>query len=166
MHALQPPLPARGSGHWVKIRRQLEEQGLELPHDTPIVVYTVLAELLRGAAGRAVDDNNGRRFWSFGAGGISQRKLARWIRLVETTTAGIDFKAVADLTCENIASIRQPIHAVYGDLSGCLESCRGLERLLPSLSTTLVPGEGHLHPITRPDLFVGHMDTFLEAQGG
>ena len=170
MHALQPPLPQRKSGHWQTIRAALELQGLILPETTPIVVYTVLEELLRTPPAGAPADraNTGRGdgiFWSYGSGKVARRKLARWINLVETTTARVDLNAVDGLARDVIGSVSHPTLALYGEMSGCLESARGLEGLLPSLTSIVIPGEGHLHPLTRPDLLLGHLLPFLEAHG-
>jgi len=178
MHALQPPLPQRQSGHWQTIRAALAQQGLNLPETTPIVVYTVLEELLRtppaeaptGVAANAAEAGAtaGRGdgiFWSYGSGKVARRKLARWIQLVETTTARVDLNVVDGLPREVIGSVSHPTLAVYGERSGCLESARGLEGLLPALTSILIPGEGHLHPLTRPGAFLGHLLPFLEARG-
>ena len=162
MHALQPPLPPRGSGHWETVREGLAEQGLRLPESTPIVVYSVLEELLKAPAGG--DGGERARFWSFGTGRVARRKIERWIRLVETTTARDDFNAVAGLTRDVLARIARPTLAVYGALSGCRPSCDALPGLLPDVRTALLEGEGHLYPITRPDAFLSHLVPFLESQ--
>jgi pimeloyl-ACP methyl ester carboxylesterase len=168
LHALQPPIPPRRSERWQTIRDALRSQGLVLPEDTPAVVYAVLEELLpaptsgNGNGEGAVD----RLFWSFARGAGGRRKLDRWLRLVETTTARDDFNAVAGLTRDVIRTVRTPTLAVYGERSGCMESCRGLEAHLHGCTTVVIPGEGHLHPVTRPALFAEHLQRFVASQGG
>jgi len=161
VNALQARLPARDDGRWQSVHRRIEDLGVELPERLPAVAYSVLEELLDARRPLSGDElRSAARL--FGAGPAAGRKLARWLRLMETTGAGADYRAVAGLTIESLEAIRTPVLAVYGERSSCLPTGRGLERHLPGLALVIEPGLGHLHPFLAPERLHGHMVRFLD----
>ena len=64
-------------------------------------------------------------------------------RLAETT-CGDEVLAEAGLTAERIASVRQPVVALYDEFSPFLATCRWLERNLPDCTAEIIPAAKHL----------------------
>ena len=104
-------------------------------------------------------------FVPFGTGSGGQRAAAQWLRLYRTTTARDDFRKVASLTREAIGRLRQPVLAVYGERSRCLQSLRGLQETLPQCRTVVVPDAAHYHPVTHPELFARTFREFTQSVG-
>lgn len=156
VNALQGRLPAVGDGRWERIDRELRRIGLDLPERLPAVAYAVLEELLE--AGKGEREVAARLF---GGGPAAGRKLQRWLRLMDTTTARTDFHAVAGLTVERLSALATPVLGVYGERSSCMTSCEGLRRHLPAAVLAVEPGLGHLHPFLAPESFHRHLVGFL-----
>jgi pimeloyl-ACP methyl ester carboxylesterase len=98
--------------------------------------------------------------WNFGA-----RTRARWLRLLETTTAPQEFKKEAGLTLARIRRLRAPTAAIFGEQSFCLPSAHALESSVPNCRLVIVPGAGHFHPVVKPDAFVGALRDFMRFGG-
>jgi len=156
VNALQRRLPPVDDPCWRRIDRDLRELGLDLPERLPAVAYSVLEELLAAAPG-----DRSAAAGMFGRGAAAARKLRRWLRLMETTSARTDFHEVAGLTVERLRRLATPTLAVYGDRSSCLPSCEGLRRHLPDVAVAVEPGLGHLHPFTAPERLAGHILRFM-----
>lgn len=162
---LQPRLPRHDDERWRGVRAALEELGFVLPPTIPAVAFAVLEELLEsmGENGTGTLGQAGPMGF-FGIRDGGSRKLDRWLRLMETTSARQDFNAVAGLTRERLRELRHPTLAVYGERSCCMESGRELQRHLQHCSTVVLPGAGHLHPFLQPAIFVEHAAPFILAQ--
>lgn len=160
VNALQGRLPPIGDASWERIDGELRRLGIDLPERLPAVAYAVLEELLDATPGERLAAAR-----LFGGGPAAGRKIARWARLMETTTARTDFHAVAGLTVDRLASLAAPTLAVYGERSSCLPTCEGLRRHLPHAVVAVEPGVGHLHPFLAPERLYGHMVRFLDREG-
>ncbi len=88
------------------------------------------------------------------------RRSARLLRLLDDTKAATEFREVGDLTADRIRTIRQPVLAIYGEMSPFLPSCRFLRDNLPNCRAVIVP-TGHFHPALKPDDFVRNVRAFL-----
>lgn len=160
VNALQARLPAVRDGSWGRTDGELRRLGFDLPERLPAVAYAVLEELLDSTPSE-------RRMATrlFGGGPAGGRKLARWVRLMETTSARTDFHEVADLTVDRLATLAVPTLAVYGERSSCMPTCEGLRRHLPDPIVSIEPGVGHLHPFLAPERLYRHMARFLAPPG-
>jgi pimeloyl-ACP methyl ester carboxylesterase len=70
-----------------------------------------------------------------------------WLRQLAPlaeTTCGEDVMAVAGLTADAVASVRQPVVALYDEFSPFLATCRWLERNLPNCTAEVIPAARHL----------------------
>ncbi len=89
----------------------------------------------------------------------------RLIRLAGTT-CGPDVRAPAGLTAAAIATIRQPMVALYGQHSPFLATCRFLATTLPGCRVELVPGAKHLAPLENSTEFVRLVRRHLRLLAG
>ena len=76
--------------------------------------------------------------------GAFGRGWVRQLPLLAETTCGHDVMAVAGLTEEAIASVRQPVVALYDEYSPFLATCRWLEQHLPRCTAEIIPAAKHL----------------------
>ena len=127
------------------------------------MAYSVLEELVGMKSGAGDRDAAKILAGLFGGRG-TDRSLRRWLRLIEDTTAKSDFNREAGLSVDRIKGVGCPALAVYGELSNCMPTCRGLEEHLPHCQTVILPGLGHLHPMIEPQLFAQHLQRFLASQ--
>ncbi|MDY7012280.1 MAG: alpha/beta hydrolase [Cyanobacteriota bacterium] len=91
------------------------------------------------------------------------RMAKKWVNLLNQTTARQDFERDRELTVEQIRQLSQPLLAIYGERSRCLDSCNALKKLLPACQTQIVPGVGHFHPVTQPQNFLNALTDFLKT---
>lgn len=98
-------------------------------------------------------------------GPASSRWLAQLPRLA-ATTCGADIMAEAGLTAARLASIRQPVAALYDEHSPFLATSQFLKENLPDCRFEIIPGAKHIAPLQNPTAFVGavrkHLRSFVE----
>jgi pimeloyl-ACP methyl ester carboxylesterase len=97
---------------------------------------------------------------------ISDRTAQQWATLLRTTSALADLLAPPRLGLADLAEVRAPALAIFGEHSDFLPSCHGLQRHLPDCQTVLVPGAGHFHPRRRADFFLCETRAFLDRLNG
>lgn len=165
VNALQDRLPHRGDERWRTVRESVARLGIELPEEIPAVAYAVLEELL-GSFSEDASETPIRAGLTgfFGIRNGSSRKLDRWVRLMNTTTAKTDFNAVSDLTRERLRALAHPSLVIYGEQSCCMETCEGLLTHLQSCSKVILPETGHLHPFLQPKVFVAEVEPWIARQ--
>ncbi|MFQ5675703.1 MAG: alpha/beta fold hydrolase, partial [bacterium] len=143
-------------------KKRLEELKSSVSLDDPEMGYRLLEIMakakLTGYEGRNPVDAQFSPFW---LSRKTSRTAERWLRLINTTTAWRDFQRESGLTTENISRVREPVLAMYGELSNCLPSCRGLKRHLLDCRVVIVPRVGHFHPMVRPAFFIRNLRSFL-----
>ena len=91
-----------------------------------------------------------------------RRALARLSRLSNTTSFGKEYRETSGLTLEMIRQIQAPVLLIYGDRSPLMASFQSLRENLPNCRTVIVPDGGHFSLLQHPELFVGHMEGFLQ----
>jgi len=98
------------------------------------------AELFRQSAALSPDKLSELEaiYGTFGRGWVRQ------LPLLAETTCGDDVMAVGGLTAEVIASVRQPVVALYDEFSPFLATCRWLEANVPACTAEVIPGAKHL----------------------
>jgi pimeloyl-ACP methyl ester carboxylesterase len=138
---------------WVDLKEVFAMAGLELSEE---VDFTTLFRVVADLTPQHIQAIRERM------GPASVRWLAQLPRLAETT-CGADVFAVAGLTAERIASVRQPLVALYDEHSPFLATCRYLREHLPDCTTELVPGARHLAPVQNPPAFVDLVCKHLAA---
>ena len=92
------------------------------------------------------------------------RRAAPLVRLMETTTAAVDYCAVAGMTLDKICQVRHPTMVVYGEDSVFLETFEYLRDHLPNCKAVLMPESEHFGPLEQPELFVKYLREFLHAK--
>jgi pimeloyl-ACP methyl ester carboxylesterase len=149
---LQPIQKVKDWPHWGIWKAQLRQHGLSVDEESELD-FSLLEPLMLQ---RPPQSQQTPPIAARGRG-------ERWKTLLASTTAKYDLKDPAGLTTEMIGQLRPPTQAIYGELSFCLPTLDGLRKLLPSLKSTILPGVGHLFPITRPALFIEHLKAFHMA---
>jgi hypothetical protein len=93
-------------------------------------------------------------------GSNSVRWLAQLPALAETT-CGQDMFAVAGLTADKIASVRQPVVALYDGESPFMATCNWLKENLTNIKIEIVPGARHLAPVQNAPVFVHLVNLYV-----
>jgi pimeloyl-ACP methyl ester carboxylesterase len=145
----------RRASVWTDLQHVFRVAGLELPEEVDFTALFRMAADLSPGQRQAVRDR---------LGPASARWLTQLPRLANTT-CGADVFAVAGLTAERIASVRQPVAALYDEHSPFLATCRWLREHLPDCTTGIVPGAGHLAPVQNAPAFVELVCRHLAALG-
>jgi pimeloyl-ACP methyl ester carboxylesterase len=76
--------------------------------------------------------------------GAFGRGWVRQLPQLAATTCGADVMAVAGLTADVIAGVRQPVVALYDEFSPFLATSRWLDATLPRCTAEIIPGAKHL----------------------
>lgn len=114
-----------------------------------------LAETVMGAAGRR--------------GGLGGRRgAARWLRLLEETSAWADFTDECRHPFEraDLARLKQPVLALVAEQGMAHASARVLEDMCPRIRVREVSGVGHFFPLSRPQAFLRPTLRFLDRVSG
>lgn len=148
---VEPNMPS--AAIWGDLQEVFAHAGLEL---SPEVDFGTLFRVVASLTPEQMKIIRGRM------GPASARWLAGLPRLAETT-CGQDLFAVAGLTAERIATVRQPVVALYDEHSPFLATCRYLEEHLPDCTVDHVPGARHLAPVQNPVAFVALVQKHLAA---
>jgi pimeloyl-ACP methyl ester carboxylesterase len=160
---LQPLRRARNSRRRNLVIQRLRRAGIEIPADLPRVVDSYMEELARlpFETIQQMKPKSWSSTWQLSGWNGNSLAAKRWFHLVRTTSAAEDFSRVDGLTPERIDQVKKPALAIYGKLSNCLPTLRGLEQHVPNISKIMVPGVGHFHPVLKPDVFVQHLEHFI-----
>ena len=78
------------------------------------------------------------------------------------TRIGSEFREVAGLTEEALATIRTPVFAVYGGVSPYEKMALHLSQLMPRCSYEMLVGAGHFYAVESPQLALAHIAPFLK----
>lgn len=152
--------------NWREARNRLKHLGLEIPEDVKDSGIWLLEQLASPKWQAARDQLKGTPlFVPFSRWGGGNRSAARWLELMNTTTAREDLTEVAGLTVEKLARLPHPTLAVYGGKSPMLRSLHGLETHLPDCRGVVIPEAGHFFPLSRSEEFVSIVRPFLEGHG-
>jgi pimeloyl-ACP methyl ester carboxylesterase len=139
-------------GHWQNFRQEAEEAGVLLSDEYWYDLGRFFDQVLH---------LDGERLLRFRQA-VGLPALERLLRLGRTT-CGDDSKAEAGLTTELIATVRQPVLALYGEFSPFLATAQYLVEHLPNCRSALVPGAKHRAPEENSDGFVQLVKQFFET---
>jgi pimeloyl-ACP methyl ester carboxylesterase len=160
VNAFQPPTRVRDLPRYRAWQGQYREAGIDLASDQ-LLDLSLLERLadpaLEEARQRMAES---RYFVPFSGRNGGRRAAARLRELLATTTARADVTAAGlDTAC--LRRVELPALLVYGELSHCLPTLRGLQESLPRSTTVLSPGVGHFHPAVRPGFLLAQLQAFL-----
>jgi 3-oxoadipate enol-lactonase len=149
-----------GSNVWVELREDFGRAGVELGE---AVDFTRLFRTVRDLPADRLE-TVGRFLGPLSAGWLVQ--LPR----LAGTTCGADAFAVAGLTAEQIASVRQPVVALYDEQTPFIATRRHLEENLRNAKVDTVPGAKHVAPLQSPGDFTrlvrSHLQTLVQEERG
>jgi pimeloyl-ACP methyl ester carboxylesterase len=149
--------PNIGESHvWQELKAQFERCGMDLGDEVDFGKMFRLA-----AAMTAEQKEQVKRHMDAG----SQRWLSQLPRLA-ATTCGEDLFAVAGLTAERIASVRQPVVALYDEHTPFAATRRYLEEHLRNGTVDVVPGAKHVAPLQNPTGFIQLVQKHLRSLAG
>jgi pimeloyl-ACP methyl ester carboxylesterase len=165
VNALQSIDSGQDWAYWKTWRQQLESIGIKVPPETPRVTFGLLEELAEPRLEEARQKkHSGEFFVPFGRWNGARRTARRWLRLLRTTEAWKEMQSGGP-TLDEIRGIEQPALLVFGERSRWLRTCHLLAQTLPNSETVIVPGAGHFFPLLKPQIFVAHLEAFLERAG-
>jgi pimeloyl-ACP methyl ester carboxylesterase len=119
---------------WTEVRETFGKVGVELGETVDFARLFRETASLSAEQMKTLEDIYG----AFGRGWLRQLpKLAE-------TTCGDEVLQEAGLTAEVLASIRQPVVALYDEFSPFLATCRWLEQHLPRCVAEIIPAAKHL----------------------
>lgn len=143
--------------------KKLEEFGLSVPEDESESGLWLLEKLALTEFQQARHKlKKNSLFIPLGGWNGGRRTAERWLELLYTTTARQDVISSASLTIDRLSTIQKPTLAIYGENSPAMPSFHGLREHLPNCKTKIIPGAGHLYPLTQPKPFVGLVSKFLK----
>lgn len=167
VRAVQESLRLSGLPDWDALQALMKELGIAIPEDASEGGIDALDRLadpaIRSQLKKITRLASYEGYIPFGGSNGGNRSAARWLELTRTTTASRDFRDPAGLTRDALRRIIAPTLALYGEVSHCIESCRGLQAILPNCRVVTVPGAGHYFPATRPGAVVEPVQAFLAA---
>ena len=95
-----------------------------------------------------------------------RRAARKWLKLIQTTQAYEEMTDPNGLAVAELARVRQPMFAAYGELSARKRSALALQQLCSRCQLHVVPKAGHFFPLTRPSLFARPALAFLRSSLG
>ncbi len=163
LRLFQPKQRLRDSPRGVRLRRTLEKIGVLLDEDDPEAGYQILEAIarlqLRTPPGQFTRRH--QRILSRLLPKGSQRTSARWLKLLETTTARADFINGESLTLEQLKQLKHPIIGVYGEYSPTLPTAFALKDIWPDRHFEVIPQAGHFFPVSQPKKLIASARSFL-----
>ena len=98
-----------------------------------------------------------------GQTGLTERQR----RLLDETKLGYEFRDVAELTEDRIATIRTPVLALYGETSPYSKMAAHLAKLMPrTCCHEVIEATGHFYAIHKPQVAVERLLPFLRDPEG
>jgi pimeloyl-ACP methyl ester carboxylesterase len=92
-----------------------------------------------------------------GQSGLTPRQQ----RLLDETKLGSEFREVAGLTEDRLATVTTPVLALYGENSPYSKMGAHLAKIMPMTCHETIPGIGHFYAVHRPQLAVEKILPFL-----
>jgi pimeloyl-ACP methyl ester carboxylesterase len=89
------------------------------------------------------------------------RRAAPLMRLMETTTAAVDYSDEAGMSLDKICRTPHPTLVVYGEDSVFMDTYEYLRKNLPNCTALLMPDSEHFGPLEQPEFLMEHMREFL-----
>jgi pimeloyl-ACP methyl ester carboxylesterase len=162
IRAVQPTAYLRKWAQWPEWSQQNAALASDLDRNQEMD-FRLISVMARRQVEAPVGANDSETYRPFQVWG-GRRMARRWLKLMSETTAERDFDEPGDLTPNRLVKLSLPVHAIYGDYSFCLETCRWLQQNLPDILVTMVPEAGHFHPAVKPDFFVDQLRQRLFMQ--
>jgi pimeloyl-ACP methyl ester carboxylesterase len=97
-----------------------------------------------------------------GQSGLTPRQQ----RLLDETRLGSEFREVAGLTEDRLATVTTPVMALYGQNSPYSKMGAHLAKIMPMTCHETIPGIGHFYAVHKPQLAVEKILPFLKDPEG
>jgi pimeloyl-ACP methyl ester carboxylesterase len=159
--ALQPAIRPQDFVHWKTWSSQFRAAGIPL-EDLRTLDFTVLEALADPRFADARQRLGGGEFFvPFGGWNGGRRGAERWLTLLRSTSAREEFRRPHGPTVEEIRDLAMPVFAIYGELSHCIESLRGLAATVPGCRAAICHEGGHFFPAVHPEFFAQQVFEFV-----
>lgn len=165
LRALQPELQLDAWRHWPRYLHLIRQLGLKIDERSNAIGFQILEEVARrrntqGWDRRALSELVPPAFLGGRRGGAA----ARWLDLLDRTSAREELLAGDDLTRERLEQLHKPTLALYGELSPMLPTADALQQLWPHARVGTVPGGGLFFPSSKPVALAWPARRFLAGQ--
>jgi pimeloyl-ACP methyl ester carboxylesterase len=162
IRSLQPEIELEQWGYWPRYRDALQSIGIDFQEhggEFGVQLFERLARLRLKQPDLVF--KLGETIPSPFAGKSGKRSALRWLRMLEATSAAVDFMQRSDIPVEMLRTLDIPILAVYGEHSQALPTADALRRLWPHADVRVAPHAGHFFPATSPEKLIQPMREFL-----
>ncbi len=140
----------QGWDYGSSMQHLIDEAGVKLDTRDPYFGYRLLTEVARmQIEGRPVPPSLDKVVGPLVAM-VGSKTAAKWLRLMETTSAEAELMSQDGLTLESLREMRFPILAMYGDNSQARLTGEELLRVWPHAEFRRVRDAGHFFPSSRP----------------
>jgi pimeloyl-ACP methyl ester carboxylesterase len=145
---------------------KLARAGISIDPDDPDFGLELLTQLARLRVEGRLDGDAVEHVFGGARRLMGARAAAKWLRLLETTTAKSDFATGSKIKPADLGAVSAPIFGVYGQNSMTLESGHALSDVLPNFRFKTLAGAGHFFPAARPRQFAMLAGAFLAEKSG
>lgn len=164
LRSVQPRLDLQSWRAWPRYRSLLAHAGIELGEDKGDFGFEIFERMARLRLERPVRFARLEKYISLPFSGRRGPAAARqWLRLLETTNARKEFHDGERLPLEKLSPLKTATLLIYGEHSQALPSGLALKRTLRHASLEIVPGAGHLFPISHPDKLLKPVQAFADT---
>ncbi len=162
IRSLQPKQAVTEAAAWPAIRTALGEHGIIIDENESEIGFALFEALATMHWDKAAQ-LPAEQFAYVPFGGGNTRSARRWQQLAAQTTLKQDCREGLYVAIEDLLRLRLPTLAVYGELSPTRSGGEKLGTLLADCRLNIVPGAGHFHPATHPEMFLRTIQEFLHA---
>jgi pimeloyl-ACP methyl ester carboxylesterase len=157
---LQPALKLGDWPEFERWKRSLGEAGERLHADLPLDFMLPLY-LANGVSPRTEEDLVANGFAPIGGG---RRGAERYRRLIEETTAAVDYEKSDGLDISSLHALECEVLLIYGERSPFLDTLNAVRRELPRCEARLVADAGHNFPVRFPERTAALVQEFLDRR--
>jgi pimeloyl-ACP methyl ester carboxylesterase len=148
---------------WPALSTKLQDAGVQICGDDRYPELRILEEMARPEIRSQIKEIGTHSSYApYGWGKGSEKTVKRWLRLLNETTARVDFRS-RELSVRDFLEIETPTLVTYGMKSKWKSSGDILRKHLPHPRVSYVEGAGHAHPWERPGDFVQRWFEFIAS---
>jgi pimeloyl-ACP methyl ester carboxylesterase len=164
--SVQPQLKMSGWPLAEAYAARLKEAGIAIDPESPDFGVELLTEVARLRLKGEGDSEKLEKVFGGARRIMGPRVAAKWLKLLDTTTARRDFAYGSALKPDDLRVVNAPVYGIYGRNSMTIESGKALAEALPRCRFEAIPKAGHFFPASRPRDFAVRSLKFLAANAG
>ncbi len=160
---LQPQQLLSNWHNWEILDQQLRQININISPDESEAGFQLLTEIAKSQVNQqnnsSVELKNNLDLLPFQQNIHTAKK---WLNLIETTPAMIEFKQPEPITESELQHLKLPTFLIYGANSPNLITKIKLEQLGNITNSYIVEKAGHFFPLSKPHIFLNQTSQFLE----